>query len=214
MFKDREDAGKKLSEKLAYLKGESIVVLAIPRGGVPVGFQVALSLKAPLDLIIPRKIPIPSNPEAGFGAVTEDGTLVLNHKLTSQLGLTKSEIEQLAEEVREEIRRRRKLYPGKIRLPDIAHKKVILTDDGLASGYTMLAAIKSIKKFQPKSILVAVPVASTTALELIKESTVEIICLHKSHRFFFAVADFYEKWADLSDEEVIAYLEKARTGVT
>jgi putative phosphoribosyl transferase len=214
VFKDREDAGKKLGEKLAYLKGESIVVLAIPKGGVPVGLQVAVSLKAPLDLIIPRKIPIPSNPEAGFGAVTENGTIVLNHKLLSQLNLTKSEIEHLAEEVREEIRRRSKLYRGRTRPLDISHKKVILIDDGLASGYTMLAAIKSIKKFLPKSILVAVPVASTTALELIKESGVETMCLHESHRFFFAVADFYEKWADLSDEEVIAYLEKARSGVT
>ena len=203
-FRNRTDAGRRLAERLLDYEGQDIMVLAIPRGGVPVGAEVAGRLNAQLDVIIPRKIPIPWNPEAGLGAMAPDGTMVLNHRMVRELRLTKIEIQYLADKVREEINRRTREYRGDRPPPDIRGKTVILADDGLASGYTMLAAIESVRKHKPARVIVALPVASSGAARLVGPHADKLIALITSERLPFAVAEFYHEWRDLTDEEVKA----------
>lgn len=209
IFQDRIDAGKQLAKRLLSYENKAAVVLAIPRGGVPVGFEVASRLKAEFDVIIPRKLPIPWNPEAGFGAITADGTMVLNAPMVSSLGLTDEEIEQAAEEVRQEVIRRTLEYRGDRPPPNVEGRPVILVDDGLASGYTMLAAIESVKKWSPSTIVVAIPVASKGAARLVNHSADKLVVLITSEHLPFAVANFYIKWRDLSDEEIISCLHRS-----
>jgi predicted phosphoribosyltransferase len=211
VFRDRQDAGRRLADRLLDYKGRGAIVLAIPRGGVPVGFEIAESIEALLDVIVLRKIPIPWNPEAGFGAVTADGTVVLNDSMVRGLQLTDEQIRQAAEEVREEIVRRTRMYrKGSMEPSDVADRPVILVDDGLASGYTMLAAIKSLEKHKPSEVVVAVPVASSGAARLVRPRVDRFIALIVGERIPFAVADFYQYWSHLTDEEVLQYLEKAK----
>lgn len=203
MFESREDAGRKLGKELKKRKIKADMILAIPRGGVPVGYEVAKALDARLDIIIPRKLPIPSDPEAGFGAVIDD-TVVLNESLLGYLNLPKKQVDAVIEEVRKEIKRRTEIYRGKRPLPNLRGKKVIIVDDGLASGYTMLAAAKHLEK-KGSEIIIAVPVASSAAFGLLDSK--KVVALHVSKEPLFAVADFYEEWRDLSDDEVIRYLK-------
>ncbi len=211
MFRDREDAGRRLADRLLDYKGRGAIVLAIPRGGVPVGFELAESIDALLDVIVLRKIPIPWNPEAGFGAVTADGTLVLNDSMVRGLGMSDEQIQAAAEEVREEIIRRTQMYrKGSMESPDVAGRPVILVDDGLASGYTMLAAIRSIEKHKPSEVVVAVPVASSGAARLVRPRVDRFVALIVGERIPFAVVQFYRHWSDLTDEDVLRYLEKAK----
>jgi putative phosphoribosyl transferase len=185
------------------------VVLAIPRGGVPVGYEVARRLGAELDVIVPRKIPIPWNTEAGFGAITADGTIVLNERMVQSLGLEEKEIEEIAEEVRREIVRRTELYRGERPPPDLKGRPAIIVDDGLASGYTMLAAIKSLRKDEPSEVVVAVPVASRGAARLVTHEADKLVALITSEQLPFAVANSYIEWRDLTDDEVLDYLRRA-----
>lgn len=214
LFRSRTDAGRRLAERLLDYEGQDIVALAIPRGGVPVGFEVAKRLNARLDVIIPRKIPIPWNPEAGFGAITADGTIVLNQRMVEGLGLTDEEIRKMADEVLEEIKRRTSEYRGDRPPPDVEGKTVILVDDGLASGYTMLAAIESVRKHRPARVIVAVPVASSGAARLVGPRVDKLIALITSERLPFAVAEFYREWRDLTDEEVKATISDCRLQIS
>lgn len=208
-FRDREQAGNELGKSLAEkYKNKDVIVLAIPRGGVPVGVYVALELKAKLDMIITRKIQIPWNPEAGFGAVTIDGTIVLNEPLVARLGLGKGEIEELAERVIEEIKRRTIEFRGDNPPPKIQGRTVIVVDDGLASGYTMIAAVKSIRKEKPEKIVVAIPVSPRSSLKRVEKLADELVCLIVSDAYMFAVADYYENWYDLTDEDVKKFMSK------
>ena len=211
LFRDRTDAGRQLAERLLEYKDRGALVLAIPRGGVPVGFEVAKRLNAQFDVIVPRKIPIPWNPEAGFGAITADGTIVLNERMVRSLGLSEEEIEEAAEEVRQEIMRRTRQYRGDMPPPEVRGKHVIVVDDGLASGYTMLAAIESLRKGEPSSVIVAVPTASRGAARLVDPKVDMLVALNVSERLPFAVADAYLAWRDLTDDEVLSYLRKARS---
>ncbi len=206
MITSRKEAGMLLSKKLARFKGKNVIVLAIPRGGVPVAYSVAKELDAKLDLIIPRKLPIPYEPEAGFGAVI-NSTVVLNKKLLAALDLTHKEITKIIKDVQKEVKRRIKKYRGKKPFPNLKGKTVIIVDDGLASGYTMLAAIKYIKE-KAKKVVVAIPVASLSAAIEVKPKADEFICLMLSSEPVFAVASFYKDFPDLTDEEVISYLKK------
>jgi predicted phosphoribosyltransferase len=163
-----------------------------------------------MDVIIPRKIQIPTNPEAGFGAMAPDGSTILNEPLVRELGLTEEEIKLLTKQVLEEIKRRNRKFRGNKPCPNQNGKTVILVDDGLASGYTMLAAIKSVKKQKPKRIIVAVPTAPLSSARLVASQIDQLICLNIRRGPFFAVADAYQKWYDLKDGEVMEYLRKAR----
>jgi putative phosphoribosyl transferase len=210
-FRDRADAGNRLAERLTSYQGGDVVVLAIPRGGVPVAVRVADRLGAPLDVVVPRKIQIPYNPEAGYGAVTEDGTIILNEPLVARLGLTEEQIQRQAEEVRQEVARRSAIYRSKFAVPSVERKTAIIIDDGLASGFTMAAAIKSTRQRRAAHIVVAVPVASAAAYELVEALADEVISLIIAHTYGFAVASYYYQWYDLTDQEVIQYLEDWQT---
>ena len=210
VFLDRNEAGERLA---AFLQAQSLtpdpVVCSIPAGGVPIGVAIALSLEAPLELAIVRKVQIPGNPEAGFGAVTWDGSVLLNQDLVQRLGLTKQEIQTAVDFARENVRARKKAFPRHQPLLPLSRHTVILTDDGLASGYTMRAAAETIRQQEPARILVAIPTGSLSAVRLVAEVADELICLNMRTTYSFAVADAYVHWHDLTDEEVRSHLERA-----
>lgn len=210
VFEDRIEAGCLLAEKLRNIAilNEKTIVLAIPAGGVPVGFTIAKSLKIPFYAFIVRKIQIPWNTEAGFGALSLDGTILLNEGVTRHLGLTRTEIEECIEKTRKIVKERAKMFGTRKSLPNLRDKIVIFVDDGLASGFTMLTAIKAARKHNSRKVVVATPTASLSAIELLKPEADIIICLNIRGGPIFAVADAYKKWYDLSDEEVVAYLSE------
>lgn len=210
VFHDRTEAGRMLVERLTEFSGGQTVVYAIPRGGVPVAVEVSRELGAPLDVVVPRKIVIPDNPEAGFGAVTEDGTIVLNEPLVRQLELSEPIVQRQAEATRAEVLRRTAVFRAHLLETHVEGKTAIIIDDGLASGYTMVAAVKSMQRRKAAKIVVAVPVASGSAYDLVKRMVDELVCLVVARTYGFAVASFYHHWHDLTDEEVIRYLEEWR----
>lgn len=209
IFNSRQEAGSILAAELmaAKPKLKNPIVLGIPRGGVPIGFLIAKALNCPLDAIVLRKLPIPNNPEAGFGAVTLDKTVIFNEALLAQVYLTKDKINRIVDNVYKEVLRRNRVYRWNKPFPLLEGRSVILTDDGLATGYTMLAAIKFAKAKGAFKTTAAVPVAHREAYKLVKKEADETIVLHISDYPFFAVASFYREFPDMSDEEVIHYLE-------
>ena len=210
IFDDRRDAGRQLAAELSEYNDQSVVVLAIPNGGVPVALEVAGVLKADLDLTICRKIPMPLNPEAGFGAIADDGTVILNEELVKSIGLNRQQIEHEASKVRTEIKRRSILYRGDRPLTRVSGKTVIIIDDGLASGFTMMAAVESVRRRRPKEVVVAVPCASALAVKQVERVADKVVVGAVGYMPRFAVADFYRHWYDLSDDEVIRYLKQWR----
>ncbi len=210
IFENRYDAGRQLAAKLGEYKGKSVVVLAIPNGGVPVGMEVALALEADFDLVVSRKIPLPLNTEAGFGAVADDGTVMLNDEIVRKAGLSSQQIDSQVNQVRIEIRRRRLLYRQDRPPALVSGKTVIINDDGLASGFTMLATVKSMRSRRPKEIIVAVPVSSAAALEEVGKVADKVVTVATGSMPRFAVADFYRNWHDLSDDEVFRALDEWR----
>ena len=211
IFENRQDAGRQLTEKLSGYNEQPVIVLAIPNGGVPVALEVALALDADLDLVISRKIPIPLSPEAGFGAIADDGTIILNEIVVKSMGLSRQQIEYEASKVRAEIKQRSLLYRGNRPLVSVNGKTVIIIDDGLASGFTMLAAVESVRRRRPKEIIVAVPAASAIALKQIERVADKVVTCVTGYMPRFAVADFYRHWYDLGDDEVVRYLNQWRT---
>jgi len=208
VFKDRVHAGELLAEKLrSYVGKKETLVLAIPAGGVPVGHVLAKKLHIPFDVLIIRKIQIPWNTEAGFGAVTSDDITIFNEPLMAQLRLTKKQVEQCRSRTLEVVKERIKKLRGDAPFPELVDKTVILVDDGLASGFTMLAAVKSVRRKKAKKVVVAVPTASKSAIELVAPNVDELICLNIRSGPIFAVADAYRNWYDLSDDEVIEILK-------
>jgi len=206
VFKDRKEAGTLLAQRLSGYKGVDGIVLGIPSGGVPVAFEVAKTLGLPLDLIIVRKVQIPDNPEAGFGAVGPSGEVLLNREVISQLHLTEKEVESQIQMARDIIKRRNELFREGLPFPSLKDKVVIIVDDGLASGYTMLSSVDFIKRHKPDKVIVAVPTAPKRTVALILSQVDEIVCLNVRSGVIFAVADAYEKWYDLKDDEVISIL--------
>ncbi len=183
-------------------RGGRALVLGIPRGGVAVGFSVARALGLSLEVVVPRKVPIPWEPEAGFGAVCADGTLILNEPLVQRIGLTPAEIAREAEKVRLEVVRRTLVYRGERPFPDLTDKTAIVVDDGLATGYTMIAALLSLKKAGAKELVAAVPVSPRDSLEAVRPYADRVVCLEVSDRYPFAVAMYYGEFPEMSDEEV------------
>lgn len=209
-FKDRVDAGKQLAQALSKYKSEDLIVLAVPRGGVPVGFEVAKSLGAPLDLVVPRKIGAPDNPELAVGAVAEDGTVILNTDLVESLGISGDYIRDEAERQRGEIERRIKEYRGDRPLPDLRGKTVIIVDDGIATGATTAAAIESVRRRGAKQVVLAVPVAPPDVVTGLKEKADEVIALY-TPRQFYAVGVHYKDFTQTSDKEVKTILQQAQS---
>jgi len=208
VFSDRKEAGRLLARKLTPYKESDSMIFGIPSGGVPVASEIAKALSLPLDLIIVRKIQIPYNPEAGFGAVGPDGRVIFNEILLNRLNLTDDEIREQVKNTMDMIQRRNHLFRGDRPYPQLKGKTVILVDDGLASGYTMLSAVRFIKSHGPEKIVVAVPTASKRTIDYILPETDELLCLNVRTGFSFAVADAYTNWYDLTDKEVLDILKK------
>ena len=209
LFENRRDAGDKLAAELGQFANNS-VVLAIPNGGVPIGVSVADHLNAELEVIVSRKIPMPLSPEGGLGAITDDGTIILNKEIVKRDKITPEQIEYEANKVRNNIKQRSLKYKGNRLLVSVTGKTVILVDDGLASGITMMAAMASVRHRRPKAVVVAVPVASEWAAEKVAGAADKLImCAIASVKKFY-VADYYRNWRDLKDEEVIRSLEQWR----
>jgi putative phosphoribosyl transferase len=208
MFRDRVDAGKKLAKELLEYKESNPVVLAIPRGGVVVGYEAAKELAAPLDIVVPRKIPAPYNPELGIGAVAQDGTIIIDSEIKKYVSFSDEYVQEEAKRQIKEIERRTKAYRRDRESISIKNRVIILVDDGLATGVTMRAAIRSIRKQNPKKIVVAVPVGPPGTVKKIKEEADEVISLI-TFEPFEAVGQFYSDFSQTSDDEVIEILQKA-----
>lgn len=207
MFADRTDAGKQLAKELEKYKNQNTLVLAIPRGGVPVALEVAKYLDAELSMVIARKLPFPYNPESGFGAVAEDGSTVILRAAAANL--SQETIESIIEDQKQEIKRRIKILRGGQPLPNMQDRAVILVDDGIAMGSTMRASIKTCNNHHPSRLIVASPVGSpevARALKL-KDAVDETVILEKP-KFFRAVAQVYEHWHDVADHEVLAIMNE------
>lgn len=208
IFESRYDAGRQLATKLGEYKKQPVVVLAIPNGGLPVALQVALALGANLDLVISRKLPIPLSPEGGFGAVADDGTIIYNQEVLKKLGLSEQQINYQVSEVRNDIQQRSLLYRGSRPLSVVNDKIAIVIDDGLASGYTMMAAVESVRRRHPKQIVVAVPTASATAVKQVEKLADRVVTVVTTFSPRFYVSDFYRYWNVLSDEEGLKCLRE------
>jgi predicted phosphoribosyltransferase len=205
MFKNRKDAGEKLAKALEKYRFEKPLVLAIPRGGVEVGLQVARKLDADFSLIIARKLPFPDNPEAGFGAVAENGSTFIIEN--AHYWLSVETIERIRQQQIDEIKRRIKVLRGGNPLPEITGRTVILVDDGIAMGSTMRAVIELCEGREARKIVVAAPVAGKEVAKEIEKKVDELVVLEIPSSFR-AVAEAYEKWYDVSDEEVLDLLRE------
>lgn len=211
VFRDRFHAGEALAERIESLGyTEDAYLLAIPAGGVQVACILAERLGLPLDLVVTRKLHVPWNREAGFGAVSWDGLMFLNERLVAALGLTEEAIRLCVEEERTAIERRFRKFRGDRPFPDLKGKTAIVVDDGLASGFSMMTTLRALLDREPKELVVAVPTAPQSAIELVRPHADLILCLNIRTGPFFAVADAYEVWYDLEDEDVVKLLEGCR----
>ncbi|HEX7483222.1 MAG TPA: phosphoribosyltransferase [Candidatus Bathyarchaeia archaeon] len=206
-FVDRVDAGKRLASALKNFSGKKGIVLAIPRGGVVVGYMIAKTLNLQLDIIIPRKIGAPDNPELAIGAVAEDGTAILDQNLIRYLGVSREYVLEETERQKQEIKRRLKLYRQDASYADIKGLDVIVVDDGIATGSTMKAALASVKNRGASSITVAVPVGPPSTIEELEKMSDRVVCLF-TPEFFQAIGEFYKDFSQTSDEEVIGLLQE------
>lgn len=206
VFADRTDAGRALADLVAPYISRDTVVLAIPSGGVPVGVTIANELRLDLGLVLVRKLAFPEQPEAGFGAITLDGTTVLNEDLVQWSGLTEEEIQEVKERTMRGLRERADLFGTSIKVP--AGKDVLLVDDGLASGFTMLAAVRSLMSQSPGSVSVAVPTASRDAAQRVMDEVGTVFCANVRAGTSFAVAEAYRHWYDLTEEEALSLLPR------
>jgi putative phosphoribosyl transferase len=201
-FRNREQAGQILSERLKHYANRSdVVVLALPRGGVPVGVEVAAALRAPLDVFVVRKLGAPQQPELAMGAIASGGVRVLNDEVVHVLNLSNEAIERVAEVERRELERRERLYRDNRRFPDLTDQVVILIDDGLATGSTMRAAARAVRQHRPGRIVVAVPAAAAETCEELTHEVDEIVCVITPEAFR-AVGLWYEEFPQTTDEEV------------
>jgi putative phosphoribosyl transferase len=211
MFEDREEAGRMLAARLAKYSDKGALVLALPRGGVPVGDEIAKSIKANLMLIIPRKIGAPGNPELAIGAVSPDRSVIIDKTLVKQLGVTKEYIERETRIEGIEIERRKRIYGSDIGPDDVRGKIVIVVDDGMATGLTMRAAVRLLKKMKPKKIIVAVPVLPKDSIRCLRKELGDIVYLDAPSDFR-AIGAHYRKFPQLTDDEVVKILKPYQKG--
>lgn len=207
VFMDRRDAGQKLAAKLMDYKNKNPFVLGIPRGGVVVAAEVARELGAPLDVIIPRKIGAPFHKELAVGAVAPDGTTIFDERSMVMLGITKADLEDQVRHELEEISRRANTYRGDRTPPILQGKTVIMVDDGIATGMTARAALESVRRLAPDSLVLAVPVASMETVSQLNQAVDELVCLLVPE-VFYAVGQFYEDFRQTSDEEVLNIMKE------
>jgi len=210
IFQDRKQAGQKLAEKLGEFKNQKdTIVLALPRGGVVTSFEIAKELNLPLDLVVPRKIGAPDNEEYAIGAITETGEGIFNQEAIGSLNITKEYLNKKVAEEKKEAQRRLTAYRQDRPLLNLENKTVIIVDDGIATGLTMRAAIKSVKEKKAKKVIVAVPVSAKDSLDIIQKEADEVIYLD-APLFFGAVGAFYQDFGQTTDEEVIELMNKSK----
>ena len=210
IFKDRADAGQKLIAELTEFKDQkNTILLALPRGGVVVAFAIAKELNLPLDLVVPRKIGAPGHEEYAIGAITETGEGIFDQEEIKSLNVEQEYLDKKVEQEKKEAERRLKTYRQDRPPLNLTNKTVIIIDDGIATGLTMQAAIKSVKQKKAEKIIVAVPVSAKDSLKKIKEQVDQVICLD-APLFFGAVGAFYENFGQTEDQEVIDLMTKSK----
>lgn len=202
VFQDRQHAGTVLSQMLSPYKNTDAIILGIPAGGVPVAASLASKLQLDLDVMVVSKITLPWTTEAGYGAVAFDGTVRLNQDMVARIGLTSQEIEEGIEKASSKVERRFKEFRGGKSFPDLTDRPVILVDDGIASGFTMAVALEALRKKVAAKLMVAVPTAHLQALVKMISQADEIYCANIRGGWGFAVADAYQWWNDVSEDEV------------
>jgi predicted phosphoribosyltransferase len=208
-FRNRSEAGRRLAEQLSrYANRPDVIVLALPRGGVPVGFEVACALGAPLDVFIVRKLGVPGHEEYAMGAIASGGVRVLNQELLQAVRIPERLVEQVTQRETQELARRELEYRGNRAPPDVRGKTVVLVDDGLATGATMQAAVQALRQQQPARLVVAVPTGSPQTCEQLRSEADEVICAIEPEPFH-AVGLWYEDFSQTSDEEVRELLARA-----
>lgn len=208
-FQDRADAGRQLAQRLECFRGEDVVVYALPRGGVPVAAPIAEMLKAPLDLALVRKVGAPQQPELAMGAIAEGTPPVIlrNEDIIALCGVDDARFEKLCARERKELERRRAAYLGERQRADPFGRTAIVVDDGVATGATTRAALRAIRTLQPKRLILAVPVAPSDTLETLRPEVDALLCL-ESYAAFSAIGAYYRDFRQISDEEVIAILDR------
>ncbi|MDO8498557.1 MAG: phosphoribosyltransferase [bacterium] len=209
VFENRQEAGKRLGSELLKYRGENPYVLAMPRGGVPIGFEVAEILQAPLDVLVVRKIGLSGNREFGIGAIAEGGVKVLDQTTLEVLGIDEEEIKDTIQLEEEELKRRVETYRDGRPLPDLKDRTAVLVDDGMATGITAKAAIEAVKKLHPQKIVLASPVCALDTAESLKRLVDKVVCLATPYDFS-AVGLWYKDFTQISDEEVVKLLKKAQ----
>ncbi len=210
LFADRRDAGKALAGKLGgYARRPDVIVLALPRGGVPVAFEVAQALGAPLDVFLVRKLGFPGNEEFAMGAIASGGVRVLNESVLARFGVSMATVDSVAAEEQRELRRRERSYRDDLPAPDLRERTVIVVDDGLATGFSMRAAVTALRSLGPRRIVVAVPVGPADTVDELRRLADEVVCVATPEPFL-AVGRFYEVFDQTTDEEVIDILARAR----
>jgi len=210
VFRDRRDAGRALAKVLAaYAKRPDVTVLALPRGGVPVGFEVARALHAPLDVFIVRKLGVPGREEYAMGAIASGGVRVVNERAIRLMDIDDATLEAVIRSEQQELERRERLYRDDLPPPDVRGRAALLVDDGLATGSTMLAAVRALRTRQPERIVVAVPIAAAETCEQLRSDADEVICA-STPELFRAVGLWYEDFSQTSDDEVRDLLARSR----
>ena len=212
LFRNRVEAGKLLAVELVkYANRKDVIVLGLPRGGVPVAFEVAKRLNAPLDVFVVRKLGVPGHRELAMGAIATGGVRVLNEKVVQELGISRETIDAAAAEEHEELKRRELAYRGHGASPEIRGQTVILVDDGIATGSTMRAAVLALRKQHPARLIVAVPTAAASSYDELKRQVDEMVAL-MAPADFYAVGQWYEDFSQTTDAEVTRLLEQAGHG--
>jgi predicted phosphoribosyltransferase len=212
MYKDREEAGDELARVLQdYKNDKSTLILAIPRGGAVIASRISKALGIPWDFVVPKKIGAPHNPELAIGVVMQDGSVIVNENARFFLEVNESYLQQEKQRLYKEIQRRMQLYRKDRPYPELKDKRIILTDDGIATGFTVKGAIKFIRNKNPREIILAVPVAAPESLEELEPLVDRVVCPLRP-RMFYAVGQFYEDFSQTTDEEVIRLFEKDSKG--
>ena len=209
VFRDRQDAGIQLAARLLRYAGDpTVVVLGLPRGGVPVAYQVARRLDAPLDIFVVRKLGVPGHRELAMGAIATGGVRVLNPEVVTALRISEPMIAAVAAQEQKELERQERAYRGDVPFPDLAGRTVIVVDDGLATGSTMRAAVKALRQMQPARIVVAAPVAAAETCRSLATEADEVVCV-STPELFHAVSMWYQEFSQTTDEEVRTLLESS-----
>lgn len=208
-FRDRQDAGRRLAAELRSYAGEQPIILALPRGGVPVAYEIAHTLHAPLDVWVVRKVGVPWHAELGAGAVAEGGYVYLNPEVLGPVGLSEADLAQTVLAKQQEVEQRVRLFRGSRPRPALRNRTVILVDDGIATGGTVRVAVRSIRAEQPRAIVLAVPVAAPDSLRALAPEVDRVVCL-QTPADLYAIGLWYEDFTQVPDHEVTRLLERAR----